>query len=135
MEIYCLSIFKDECDKILGKNSYKNLTEELYNYFSEKEISDILSGTRLNNSANEPYVKKRLDGRGGYRIYYLVKVLTGKVYLMFIHPKTGSMGSDNITPDAKAKIYKEVLEAIKTDNLLKVKLEDGQITYKGFNEA
>jgi len=37
---------------------------------------------------------------------------------MFVHPKTGSEGSDNITDDSKAKIYKDVLDAIKKDDLI-----------------
>jgi hypothetical protein len=39
---------------------------------------------------------------------------------MFVHPKTGSEGSDNITDESKAKIYKDVLEAIKTNNLFNI---------------
>ncbi|HTK22140.1 MAG TPA: hypothetical protein VL442_21625 [Mucilaginibacter sp.] len=130
MEIYSLPLFKEEYEKLIKKNSYKNLTEELFNYFHGKEVSEVLSGTRLNHSKDEPYIKKRLSGSGGYRVYYLVIIKNQKAYLMFIHPKTGSLGSDDITDESKAKIYKDILEAIKSNQLYKVSLTKDHITFE-----
>jgi hypothetical protein len=31
-----------------------------------------------------------------------------KLYLMFVHPKTGALGSENITDESKAYLYKKV---------------------------
>jgi hypothetical protein len=130
MEIFSLSLFKDEYEKLCKKNSYKNLPQELCNYFSDKKIDEILSGTRLNHSQDEPYIKKRLSGSGGYRIYFLIIIRQQKVFLMFVHPKTGSLGSDDITDESKAKIYKDVLEAIKTNTLYKVILKNNNLTFE-----
>jgi hypothetical protein len=41
---------------------------------------------------------------------------------MFVHPKTGSLGADNITDESKALLYKKVLECIQTNDLYKVTL-------------
>lgn len=41
---------------------------------------------------------------------------------MFMHPKTGPDGSDNITPESKAKIYKDVLTAIKENDLYELSI-------------
>jgi hypothetical protein len=130
MEIFSLSLFKDEYDKLCRKNSYKNLPEELFNYFDGKQIDEILSGTRLNHSQEEPYIKKRLSGSGGYRIYFLIIIRLQKVYWLFVHPKTGSLGSDDITDESKAKIYKDILEAIKTNQLYKVTLKDRNVIFE-----
>lgn len=94
----------------------------MIDYFFGKKSADLLSGKRLNNSTDIPYIKKRLDGKGGYRVYFLVKIAEDKLYLMFMHPKTGPDGSDNITPESKAKIYKDVLTAIKENDLYELSI-------------
>jgi len=48
---------------------------------------------------------------------------------MFVHPKSGSEGSENITDESKAKIYKDLLNAIKTNNLLKVEEKKGKLYF------
>ena len=37
---------------------------------------------------------------------------------MFVHPKTGAHGSDNITDESKAYLYKKVLECIQSKDLM-----------------
>lgn len=134
MDIYCLTDFKSVVDKLSKKKSYNSIEQEIINYFFEKNVEDILSGTRLNNSTTEPYIKKRLQGAGGYRLYYLVIIANKAVYLMFVHPKTGSEGSDNITDESKVKIYKDVLDAIKSKNLLKVEVKKNALVYTPINK-
>ena len=45
---------------------------------------------------------------------------------MFVHPKTGSQGSDNLTDESKAYLYKKVLECIQSEDLYKLSLEESQ---------
>ena len=45
---------------------------------------------------------------------------------MFIHPKTGSQGAENITDESKAYLYKAVLECIESNNLYKLKLNESK---------
>jgi hypothetical protein len=132
MEIFCLALFKDELERLKKKKAYKEIEHDIITYFFNKDLSQLMSGTRLNNSETEPYIKKRLEGRGGYRVYYFVKTKDGKVYLMFVHPKTGPEGSDNITDQSKAKIYKDILAAIKVNNLFQLTLagRETQIIFK-----
>ena len=72
------------------------------------------------------------QGRGGFRLYYFVLIKNDSVYLMFVHPKSGSEGSDNITDQSKALIYKEVLACIKSNNLFEIALvaDGGKIAFK-----
>lgn len=90
----------------------------------------MISGTRLNNSDTTPYIKKRLQGRGGFRVYFLLIVKDENVYLMYLHPKTGTLGYENITDESKALPYKKVLECIKTNNLFIVTVENNKLTFK-----
>jgi hypothetical protein len=123
MNLFCIEDFKIEFEKLKSKKSYSTIEQEIFEYFFEKSLEDISSGVRLNHSADAPYIKKRLGGRGGFRIYFLLLIKGNSVYLMFIHPKTGPMGSDNITDESKAYLYKKVLESIRSNDLYKLTLD------------
>ena len=126
MEIFCLEDFKDELDKLKVKKAYRTLEKDIIYYFFNKPIQDLNSGTRLNNSDETPYIKKRLRGSGGYRVYFLILIKKENIYLMFIHPKTGPDGAENITDESKSALYKKVLASIKTNDLYKVTLNKTQ---------
>lgn len=123
MDIYCLDDFKIEFEKLNSKKSYSSIENDLINYFFDKSVPELSSGTRLNNSDDTPYIKKRLRGSSGFRCYFLLIIKNESLYLMFIHPKTGSKGSENITDESKAYLYKKVLECIKSENLYKLTLD------------
>lgn len=122
MDIFCTARFQKEFDKLMRKRSYRTLEAEVIGYFFGKEARELSNGTRLNQSDTEPYIKKRLNGRGGFRIYFLLLIKNDRLYLMFVHPKTGSDGAENITDESKAAIYKEVLAAINTGATIKLTL-------------
>ena len=124
MEIYCLENFKTEFEKLKSKKSYDKLEQEIINYFFNKTPHQLCSGTRLNHSNDTPYLKKRLGGRAGFRCYFLLVIKNNKLYLMFVHPKTGSQGAENITDDSKTSLYKKVLECIESNNLYKLELNN-----------
>ena|SRR5690242_7616444 len=130
MTIFCLEDFKVQFEKLKKKNSYSSIEGDIIEYFFDKEIQQISSGTRLNNSDDTPYIKKRLNGSGGFRKYFLLLMKDENIYLMFLHPKTGSLGYENITEDSKALLYKKVLECIKTNNLYQVSVEKNKLVFK-----
>jgi hypothetical protein len=130
MTILCLQEFKDEFEKLKKKNSYSSIEKEIIEYFFGKDLLQLKSGTRLNNSDDIPYIKKRLNGSGGFRTYYLLIIKNETVYLMFVHPKTGSLGYDNITDESKASLYKKVLERIKTNDLYEVKVVNSKLAFE-----
>lgn len=124
MKIYCLEDFKFEFEKLKSNKSYKTIEQEVIKYFFNKTIQNLSSGTRLNLSEDAPYIKKRLGGRGGFRFYFLLLIKNDSLYLMFVHPKSGSYGSDNITDESKAYLYKKVLACIQSKDLYKVSLDN-----------
>lgn len=89
---------------------------------------NLCSGTRLNNSDEAPYLKKRLGGRGGFRVYFLLIIKSESLYLMFVHPKSGPLGSSNITDESKRYLYKKVLGSIKTNDLYVVNFDKSKNT-------
>ncbi len=126
MNIYCLDDFKVVFEKLNSKKSYNTIESDLIEYFFDKSVEELSSGTRLNNSDDTPYIKKRLRGSGGFRCYFLLIIKNESIYLMFVHPKTGSKGSENITDESKAYLYKKVLECIKSEDLYKLTLDETQ---------
>lgn len=130
MTIFCIEDFKVQFEKLKKKNSYSSIERDIIEYFFDKEIQQLSSGTRLNNSDDAPYIKKRLNGSGGFRIYFLLLMKNENIYLMFLHPKTGSLGYENITDDSKALLYKKVLECIKANNLYQVSVEKNKLVFK-----
>lgn len=131
MTIYCLEEFKVQWEKMLSKRPYKSLEKDLVKYFYDKTPQELSSGVRLNHSTDSPFIKKRLGGRGGLRLYYLLLIHKGNLYLMFVHPKTGPMGASNITDASKAVLYRRTLECIKSKDLYEVNLhpERGKISF------
>lgn len=129
MLIFCLEDFKIQFDKLKKKNSYALIEKDIIDYFFDKEINHLISGTRLNNSEDTPYIKKRLNGSGGFRVYFLLVIKNEKLYLMFLHPKTGSLGFDNITDESKALLYKKVLESITTNNLYILSTDENKLVF------
>lgn len=124
MTIFCLEEFKIEFEKLMRKNSYRTLEQDLIDYFFNKSVNDLCSGTRLNNSEQTPNIKKKLHGSGGFRCYFLLIIKNDCLYLMFVHPKTGPLGYDNITDESKAALYKKVLTCIESNDLYKIELND-----------
>lgn len=124
MNLYCLEDFKVEFEKLKSKKSYKTIEQEIIDYFFNKSGEQLCSGTRLNHSNDTPYIKKRLGGRGGFRFYFLLVMKDDSLYLMFVHPKTGNQGSENITDESKAYLYKKVLECIQSKDLYELTLDE-----------
>lgn len=110
MNIFCLEEFKIAFEKMKSKKSYKSIEKDIIDYFFDKSVEELSSGTRLNNNNEIPYIKKRLNGSGGFRVYFLLIIKDEKLYLMFIHPKTGTLGSENITDESKADLYELTLD-------------------------
>jgi hypothetical protein len=132
MDIFCLEDFKVEFEKLKGKKSYSSIEDDIIKYFFGKNAQELSSGVRLNNSSETPYIKKRINGSGGFRFYYLLIIKDEKLYLMFVHPKTGALGSENITDESKAFLYKKVLDSIKSNDLYQLTLneENKKIDFK-----
>lgn len=124
MRLFCLEDFKVEFEKLRSKKSYLDLEKEIISYFFDKTKEELCSGARLNNNSDFPYIKKRLSGRGGYRCYYLLLIKNDCLYLMFVHPKTGPVGSSNIDDEYKTYLYKKVFTSINENDLYEMTLND-----------
>jgi hypothetical protein len=120
MKLYCVEDFKSAVENLQKSKPYRDIQKTVIEHFCNKEISEISNGTNLNNNTVTPYIKKRLNGSGGYRIYYYLIVKDDRSYLMYIHPKTGPEGSDNVTTEGRTLFLKNVLDAISTNNLYEV---------------
>ncbi len=124
MRIQCLPAFKKEFEKLRDVKAYRGLESDVIDYFFNKPAERLMSGTRLNQSNDVPYIKKRISGSGGYRAYFLLLIKDDRLILMFVHPKTGPYGASNIDDDYKAFLYKEVLNAIESNDLVDLEIDE-----------
>ncbi len=46
MDIYCINEFKDKFDKLKKKKSYRTIEQEIIDYFFDKQINELRSGTK-----------------------------------------------------------------------------------------
>ncbi len=125
---FYINSFKQEYLKLVKKNSYKNLHDKLVNFLLNNNFSSFISGARLNGSNETPFIKRYLE-RGGYRLYYLLEVKTKSIILVFVHPKTGTLGISNVGKEFKKRIYTEVINAIKDNSCTELIIENNQIKW------
>lgn len=120
MKIFCTPEFKKEYEKLIKNKSYTFLGKEIITNYIGKEIHECLTGRRLNGHSPNPFIKKRLDGSGGSRLYVIFVVKNDAAYLSFIHPKSGSAGYENISDDKKAELIDNVYECIQSNDLFEI---------------
>lgn len=46
MTIFCIEDFKIQFEKLKKKNSYSSIEDDIIEYFFDKKIQDLTSGTR-----------------------------------------------------------------------------------------
>lgn len=120
MDVYCIEEFKAAFEKLKSNNSYRNISKLIIQHFFDKTVEELKNGIRLNGHSEIPFIKKRLDGSGGFRIYFLLVIKNDSLYLTFLHPKTGSKGYKNIDKKFKTYLLKEVHKCIENKSILKV---------------
>ena len=122
MEIKCTPVFFQNLRKIERKPSHKKIESLISDHFFNKEFSDLLSGMRIHDIPRKPFIKKRLGGKGGYRIYYVADENEEIIYLLYLHPKTGAFSQSNITAEQKVNCLKELVYSKKKKELLSLSL-------------
>lgn len=120
MRVYCTQEFKSEFDKITKNKAYSTLEKEIVGQYCNTTYEEACTGDALGIFPNVSYLKKRLEGSGGYRVYIVGFVKNDAIYLAFVHPKTGPYGADNITLAKKKLLLKDMLAAIKNNELYSI---------------
>ncbi|MEX0811976.1 MAG: hypothetical protein WD048_07145 [Chitinophagales bacterium] len=72
MEIFCLEDFKEVFEKLKSKRTYRDIEKQTIGYFFGKTVHQLANGTRLNNSTDTPYIKKRIGGSGGFNLRSII---------------------------------------------------------------
>ncbi|KOS07014.1 hypothetical protein AM493_13960 [Flavobacterium akiainvivens] len=117
MKVFSTPEFKHEFEKLIKNNSYKYLSKEIISKYFGQSVEEVSDGVKLNGNALNAFIKKRIGGSGGSRLYLLIIQTADSVYFTFIHPKTGSAGYENITSDKKAQLLEDVYDCISKNNL------------------
>lgn len=112
MKLYCTPKFLAEYNHLIKNNSYASLESELIKLCNStvQQVAS-LGTTVLALLGNVLFLKKRLGGSSGFRCYLLTIVVNDEAFLGFVHPKTGSIGGENITDAKKKETLGELLAA------------------------
>lgn len=129
MRIFCTERFKKEVDKLKKNHSYSSIESEIIRKCFNKNAEDFLTGKLLNANREVPYIKLKVGGSSGYRLYLLLHMNNDNLYLMFIHPKTGSKGYETIQPRLKNDLYKEIEQAIDSNELFELDNNNNALLY------
>ncbi|WP_201987696.1 hypothetical protein [Hymenobacter rubidus] len=118
MTLYCTEEFKREFERLEKSSSYAGIGAVLVKTYCGATFDEARSGDLLNDLVTAFFVKKRLEGRGGFRFYVLAVIKDESIYLTFVHPKTGRHGADNITKAKHHELLKEVLRLRKQGGIM-----------------
>lgn len=128
VKLNCIEDFKNEYQKLIKNNSYKSLSKYIIDsFFKDNKVlnlEELDSAVRINNNKEIPFIKARLGGSSGFRIYYYLIKIKGECYLVHVYPKTGKKGQSNITPKLKKEIYSTLLMSIKQNRIYAISVSD-----------
>ncbi len=136
MKIYCTPDFKSRIEKLSKNKSYKNINTCVGDhFFLERNENKFKNGSNLNSSQKFPFIKARLEGSGGYRVYYYYYfIMDERIYLSYIHPKTGSKGISNIGNKFKSDLIANTAKHISENKLLfELKYDNNTLTFHELN--
>ncbi|TRW23550.1 hypothetical protein FMM05_12880 [Flavobacterium zepuense] len=132
MNIYCLPEFVTEFDKLIKNNSYSFIETEIIKSYFNISFEEAKKGHVLNASQQAPFIKRRLKGSGGARLYLTAILKDEDIYLAFVHPKSGSAGYENINDGKKSQLQKDVLDSILTKDFYKVSVNGKSLSFTPF---
>ena len=130
MVIFCTTRFKTDYHKLLKSNAYRDLEEELIISFFNKSDEEICHGITIVGNKDRRVIKKRLGGRGGFRIYFFAYIVDSKVYLSHIYPKTGPQGKKSLNKQYETMLIAETADAIITGQLFVLSVKGGKLSFE-----
>ena len=124
MGLYCTGEFRDEVEKLRKTGSHAGIEADIIEAYCNTTFAEWRTGDLLfavpTGAPDALFLKRRLDGRGGFRVYGIAKVRAQSFYLGFIHPKTGRFGGENLTDEKRKWVPKHILSCIKSGELLEL---------------
>lgn len=108
--------------KLEKKGSYSDLRSLLFDFISKKEtLEDWKEGTRIHlGNPNFLFLKKRIGGSGGYRMYYLLTIHGDEITIAALYPKFGTKGGSDLSDSGKIESIREALDGIVSKTRLKI---------------
>ncbi|MES2826681.1 MAG: hypothetical protein V4687_00935 [Bacteroidota bacterium] len=113
----------------MKNNSYKDLKQLLIDEVLE-ESAPRKHCAKISGTPQIPYLKKRLGGRSGYRLYCLLVEFDGKLFLAEIYPKTGSKGIATIDAKEEKRLFELLKTSIVSGDTMQVKLKNDEIVFE-----
>lgn len=133
MDFECTPEFKKQVEKLSKNKSYRNLESELIDFICS-DIDNFSIGFNLNRNKTMPFIKKRLNGSGGYRLYYFYTIIKETITLLYVHPKTGGEGFESINVKKKSELMDTRANSKSNSDMFKIEVKNGILTYTHFSD-
>lgn len=129
MVIYCTARFKFEYLKLIKLNAYRHLEEEFIETFFNRTDDFVFHGVTIVGNKSRRVIKKRIGGRGGFRVYFYAYISDSKLYLSYIYPKAGPQGKVSLNKQFETLIISETADAILGDRLFVLTVSEEKVIF------
>ena len=129
MTICCTHEFKRIYDKLVKKNSHADLEQAIIDWLFTKTATELRAATALNGNSPNPFLKKRLNGSGGYRIYYSLIASQKLVISSALHPKTNYLGKSTLSSSEIAAAIDDVAESYMNRDLFELTVVKSSLVF------
>lgn len=133
MDFECTPEFKKQVEKLSKNKSYRNLESELIEFIGS-DLDNFSIGFNLNRNNSTPFIKKRLNGSGGYRLYYFYTINKETITLLYVHPKTGSEGFESIIDKKKSELMDTRALCKSNRDMFKIEVKNELLTFIHFSD-
>lgn len=127
---YSISTFRKELSALqsLKTREYSSVWDDIINEFNKKDISEIRNTVPLILlQGNIKLIKTRIPNSflkygksNGYRLLYLVRMDREEVVFLFVYPKRGKKGINNVKDTLYIKLISTYIEETNNGSLLKI---------------
>jgi hypothetical protein len=133
MTICCTHEFKKVYDKLVKKNSHADLEQAIIDWLFGRTVDELRAATVLNGSSPNPFLKKRLNGSGGYRLYYSLIASKKLVISSALHPKTNFMGKSTLSSAEITAAIEDVANSFTSCNLFELTVVKSKLVFNLVN--
>ena len=129
LEIRCTAEFKKQFDKLCKNKSYRHLEKNFIEGVLNSDMNTLCVGTTLAIRENFRLIKERLGRSRDFRMYYLAYPSVDIIHMLYLHPKTGSMGMDNISSSFRDELLASVEMDIRLDSYFNMEAQFNKLRF------
>jgi hypothetical protein len=125
-----LQVINELCKR--PKDGYSSCKEDICNEFKDKSLEELWDTEPfLINNSRLRLIKARfcnsgasIGQSGAFRILYIITKDIEEIIFIYVFPKRGKFGKQNISLDESKEYFKNAIEAKKNNTLIKIDISN-----------